>query len=69
MYCLLDPLLAADADDRAYTLLDTPRGGDAGHADIVLIRELFNTFNDLLVGSEFTLVYKGGNELVGRSAL
>lgn len=66
--CLLDPLLTAQTDNRADTLLDRPRCRDACHADVVLLRDLLNTADDLLVDLIFPAVDEVFEELVGLCA-
>jgi hypothetical protein len=69
LHSLLDPLFAADTDNRADALLDTPRRSNARHADVVLFRDLLDPLDDLLVGRKFALVHECADELVGFGAL
>jgi hypothetical protein len=64
-YRLLYPLFAAQTDDRANTLLDCPCCCDACHADVVPLRNLLDTADDLLVDLVFAAVDKVLEELVG----
>jgi hypothetical protein len=68
LYGLFDPCLAAQSNNRAYTLLDTPSCSNASHADVVLPRSLFHALDDLLVDSVFPLVDERIEELVALCA-
>jgi hypothetical protein len=69
LHSLFNSLFAADTNDGADTLLDTPRRSNASHAHVVLLCDLLNSPDDLLVGLKFTRVYEGFDEVVGLRAL
>lgn len=56
LHRLIDPLLAAQSDDRTDSLLDAPGRSYTRHADIVLLRDLLDPLDDLLVRRELALV-------------
>jgi hypothetical protein len=62
--CLLHPLLAAQTDDGADTLLDCPSCRDAGHADVVLLCNLLDTADNLLINLIFASMDEVLEELV-----
>ena len=53
LYCFLDPRFAAETNDGADALLDSPSCRNTCHADIVLLGDLFNALNNLLVNGVF----------------
>ena len=46
---LLDSLLGIQPNDRTTTFLDRPRGGDAGHAHTVFLRNFLHTIHDRFI--------------------
>lgn len=69
LHRFFNPLLATDTNDGAYTLLDSPAGRNARHADIVLLGHLFDSLDDLLVGCGLALVDECAERLVRFCAL
>jgi hypothetical protein len=69
LHSLLNPLFAADTDDRADTLFDTPGRSNASHANVVLLRDFLDPLDNLLVGRKFALVHECADKLVGFGAL
>jgi hypothetical protein len=65
---LLDPLLTAQTDDRANALLDRPCCCNACHTNVVLLRDLFDSADNLLVDLIFASMDEVLEELVGLCA-
>lgn len=53
LYCFLDPRFAAETNDGADALLDSPSCCNTCHADIVLLGDLFDSLDNFLVNGIF----------------
>jgi hypothetical protein len=69
LHRLVDPLLTADANDRAHALLNTPSRSYTRHTDAIPLRHLLDPLNNLLVHGKLALVYERVRKLVRPGAL